>query len=368
MSEVFATWQPDGSEDLADGEALHLAFYEGGNVERPRTWRAAPTTRLIDLVLADVGRRLEAIRAGRHPPSITVLDYGTGTGFSVIELLKRWKAEGWEAELRRLGVAFTLLLSDVPTGWYAKAYGMLGSREFVRFHSLTDPTTGRFVPLPRMVPAESVDIAIASGVLHLIPLRSFSQFAEGLRDVLRPKGSFFWDSPDLGPAPEDSILFHDPFRATRQIVLRALANEHDLSETIARLGRSAREEYGDVAQRLADERQSSTPAARQAARHAAGKQIISPAHPSASIADHLSAHLEGEISFEKIEMLPQEYLDVALVPSNQRYLLEIESSELRRALTSLVMLHEVFPSIRSGASATREGYRVHWSFGSFAKA
>ena len=137
-------WSPTGLEDMADGEALHRFLYIGGDLNEPRRWASGSTGVLVRLVLDALFERIEAVRRGEHEPSIRLVDYGTGTGFATIELIKAGRERGLFAALDSAGIDFQVHLMDLPSGWFAKGYELLRSQPFTHFHSLRDAASGRF--------------------------------------------------------------------------------------------------------------------------------------------------------------------------------------------------------------------------------
>jgi hypothetical protein len=135
-------WQPDGSENLADGEALHRLLYHDGDLRRPKGWCANATAILVRKALIRIEECLDQVRAGLRTPEITIMDYGTGTGFAVIELLKACKDRGLLRQLDKCGVKFEINMLDIPSGWFAKGYELLKECRYVRFASIRSPANG----------------------------------------------------------------------------------------------------------------------------------------------------------------------------------------------------------------------------------
>ena len=71
-------WVPEGlsESEIADGEAYHRALYIDGDLGRPAGWHRDSVDRLIQLAIPHISE------------GSTIVDYGSGTGGSAIELLK----------------------------------------------------------------------------------------------------------------------------------------------------------------------------------------------------------------------------------------------------------------------------------------
>jgi hypothetical protein len=61
----------------------------------------------------------------------------------------------------------------------------------------------------------------------------------------------------------------------------------------------------------------------------------------------------------------EEAVDALSVPSNQRFLSEFSSPELRRLVIATLMAHEIVPAIRRTRSATTHGFSVQWTYGEY---
>ena len=71
-------WSPEGltQAEIDDGEAYHRALYLDGDISRPAGWHRDSVKHLLDLALPHIDE------------GSLVVDYGSGTGGSAIELLK----------------------------------------------------------------------------------------------------------------------------------------------------------------------------------------------------------------------------------------------------------------------------------------
>jgi SAM-dependent methyltransferase len=356
-------WHPTGTEDMADGEALHHLLYRNGDLRRPKPWCAGSAAPLLRQAVDAIEDVLARIREGRHAPEITILDYGTGTGFAVIELLKVLNERGVLRQVESMDVALTIHMLDIPSGWFAKGYELLKDCRYVRFASIRSAENGAFLPLASVVGAKRMDLVIASMVFHLIPRSAFSRLFCDLAAVLRDDGILLWHSPDIGPAPADAVLFHEPNRRLRREVIRLMNDPGALAAIVDRVPDEERDQYRDLSPLLRDAGRRLTPQARAAAQAAADRQILPAANDAGTIEQALAPWFEGEIFTRSFEMRPDDSIRAMLIPSNQRYLPEIENLQARAQLTSLLMHHAVLPALCESLAGTAYGFSMHWTYG-----
>ena len=224
-------WTPEdlSSEDIGDGEAYHRALYPSGDLGAPSSWHRDSVGPLIELALPHITN------------GSVVVDYGTGTGASAIELLKKLDDE----EIR-----VDLILVDPLVSWFSKAWDLLGDRDDVHFELsiLTDADGNTsFRDLREILGGRKADVIISSSTLHLVPARAMGGLAEQFAESLTKGGALVWDSGDLesGFRPGDSALLHDPYRRVREILrtdaqresLLAMMSDEDRNKSEKRLDR-----------------------------------------------------------------------------------------------------------------------------------
>ena len=96
-------WEPDSisQNEIADGEAYHRALYINGDIGRPANWHRESAEMLVQLAIPHI------------KDGSLVVDYGSGTGGSAIELLK---------EVENRGMEINLVLIDPLVSWFSKAW------------------------------------------------------------------------------------------------------------------------------------------------------------------------------------------------------------------------------------------------------
>jgi SAM-dependent methyltransferase len=355
--ETRRTWAPPPHTDLADGEALHRLLYHDGDLERPRRWCSFGAQVLNRWLTEFASARVAQILAGTAAPRLRILDYGTGTGFQAIELLKEWAATGLLRRLAELGVDFRLYLTDIPSVWVARGFELFRGHDNVSFFPIRDEATGRFLPLSEVLGGEQVDVVLASMVFHLIPVAALPATLAGIADALAPGGALLFNTPDLGPRRPRALLAHDANRALRGAVLTMLASEARTRELLAGLP-------GDeIADDLARARAGWTPELAARARLAADRQILPAPNDLGALLRPMARWFHGEIVVDSAEMLGEDVVDAILVPANQRYLGDIEDPAARARVSRFLMTHHVLPPITRGPAGTGAGFNLQWTLG-----
>ena len=216
-------WRPEGLTDLQadDGEAYHRALYHGGNIGLPAGWHKRSVEKLIELSLPHIKE------------GALVVDYGSGTGGSAIELLKN---------LDERNVSVELIMIDPLVSWFAKAREIIGNRRGLHFEiSIQMDSSGKakFRRLEDMLVGRKADVIISSSTLHLVPAKAISDLASQFADCLKPEGVLVWNSGDLESdfRPANSALLHDPYRSVREI----LRDDEERRKALHKMGKSESE-------------------------------------------------------------------------------------------------------------------------------
>lgn len=342
-------WRPDPDTDLEDGEALHRIIFRGGDIRFPAPWCSAATGFVTGRALAAVEARLEQVGRGE---TVAVLDYGAGTGTAAIELLKAFHERNLERRVAERGAELVVHLVDIPSSWYAKGYELLAAQPSIRFHSLR-ADGGGFRPLADLLGSGSIDVAMVNMVFHLIPARALPRTVDGLAEAIRPGGALLWSAPDLGPAPRDTVLLHDPNRMLRERWLELLAGEREPSPPIAAIVAEARAGRDPDSARAAQER---------------ADRRIRPRPLAGEVVEALERRFDGETRTAAYEMLAEDIVDGLLVPSNQaEFMPEIAVRDDRESVIRELMTAEVIPALRAGPAATGLGLDFHWVLGDYSR-
>jgi SAM-dependent methyltransferase len=338
-------WRPAADTDLEDGEALHRIIFRGGDIRFPSPWCGGATGFVTGRALAAVEARLDQAGPGE---TVAVLDYGAGTGTATIELLKAFRERGLDRRFADRRAKLVVHLVDIPSSWFAKGHQLLGDQPSTRFHSLR-AEGGGFRPLTDLVAAGQVDVAMVNMVFHLIPARALPRTIDGLADAVRPGGRLLWSAPDLGPAPRDTVLLHDPNRLLRELWLELLAGEREPAPEVAAIVAQARTGRDAGSARADQER---------------ADRRIRPRPLASEVVAALERGFDGATRTAAYEMLAEDIVDGLLVPSNQaEFMPEIAARADRETVIRELMTAAVIPGLRAGPAATGLGLDFHWVLG-----
>jgi hypothetical protein len=388
IPEERLSWRPDGSEDREDGQALHRFLYRDGGIEHPRRWCFASTGALVAAILDEVERRLAGIEsASRTGRALRLVDYGAGTGLAALELIHGLADKGLLKRFETRGIAFELLVLDLPSGWFAKAHELLEGLPFVRFESLKDPATGRIrrlseivaagapsrarpqrasARIPRLSP-EGVDVVFASMVLHLVQPKALPALVDGVAEALKRDGVFLWNTPDTAPAPADACVIHAANRLLRGVLSEVLDDETRLASVIAKVPEAERGRYDHLPIRVREIRHGLTADERARLRALGDKQVLPVPTEVSEIHAQLCRRFLGDTSTSMSVLSEEDAIALALLPANQRYFAEVPERDCRIALITLLLRTEVLPRLRKGPARHPTGLNLHWTFGRYVK-
>ena len=315
-------WEPDGlsESEIADGEAYHRALYHNGDLDRPAGWHIDSVSKLISLAVPHI-----------EEGSI-VVDYGSGTGGSAMELLKI---------LDERGVRVELILVDPLQSWFGKAREILEHRDDVHLElSLERGEDGktRFRKLDEILSGRKADVIISSSTLHLIPEKKIGSLTGEFQQSLSEGGVFVWNSGDIECdfRPGNSARLHDPYRAVREI----LRKDERRVEILEKMGDGVAETEESRLDKI----------------------FPIPYSLDVIIEALIEAGFEGEVTDEVIDFSREDAERFILVPR----LAEI-AAPLREGNTRDSAIREslniVFSDMEDGGLADEEFYRSHWVYG-----
>ena len=197
-------WKPGNlpSEELLDGQIYHKSLYFDDHDLNARNWHRDATKPLIDLAINEIKN------------GDIIVDYGSGTGGSAIELVKR---------LDSLGLDFKLILIDPLESWFSNAYKLLKDRPNIFFCKSYDKDSKglfSFIKLDKLLGRNKVDVILSSSTIHLIPAVTLPSLFEEFYHSLSENGKFIWSSGDIPSKdmPSSSNLLHDPYRELHKII------------------------------------------------------------------------------------------------------------------------------------------------------
>jgi hypothetical protein len=186
-------------------------------------------------------------------------------------------------------------------------------------------------------------------VFHLIPARALPRTADGLAEAMRPGGRLLWSAPDLGPAPRETVLLHDPNRLLRVGGLEGRGGDRAPARAIAPMGARARSGRDAGSARVAQER---------------ADRRIRPRPLESEVVEAIGRRFDGATVAAADEMLAEDIVAGLLVPSNQaEFMPEISDRADRETVIRELMSSEVIPELRAGPAATGLGLDFHWVLG-----
>ncbi len=361
-------WQPTGNEDLKDGEALHQFLYENGDITRPKRWCFRATGILVETILKEMEQRIPRIISGQNTKrSITLMDYGAGTGLATLELIKGLQEKGLLKQIEEHNINFNLLLFDFPSGWFAKGYALLHGFPFIRFYSLQLPGTPEIRLINEILGDEKVDVIVASMVLHLVPPKVLPLVSNSFNAVLNDDGILLWNTPDTTPTQANSDVIHATNRALRKTFLACLNSEEKFSEILSKVPENHYPDYADLPHKLREIKQRLTPELAAEAQIRANRQILPNPTDFKHIEQALEQNFTGTHSTLISPLRKQDLLDLALLPANQLYINEVDDVNCRERLITLLLNYEVIPKFCEGPTGHPNGINLHWMYGQCSK-
>ena len=319
-------WKPRDltPEDLADGEAYHRALYPTGSTDVLAGWHEESIIPLVE-------KAAEFIKTGD-----IVVDYGSGSGGSAVELLKLLESQNKNIKL--------VLIDPLPS-WFNKAWDLLHFREdvFFRLSSYTD-LNGKFKirTLEEMLESEKVDYIISASTLHLIPPKVYPKLFTEFHDSLKPEGMFFWNSGDIerDDRPKNTVFLHDPYRRVRDLI----ADDKTYRKKVKQMSEKEAQTTEAVASR------------------------IFPPPPTLNVLkDALTATgFVGEIDFKVVTMNREDARRFITVPRLTEIGGAIKEIEEREKLI-LRNLEIALDEMKKKGQANDSGYRTFWTYGTFRK-
>jgi SAM-dependent methyltransferase len=299
--------------------------------------------------------------------ALTVVDYGVGTGFATLELIKGLEEKGLLQQFKNSGVDFRLAVCDFPSGWFAKAFELLQAFPFVSFYSLKEQPGRKVRLLSELFPAGSVDIIFASMVFHLIPADVLAAVSDSFAKVLKTNGLLLWNTPDTAPTLAYSEVIHRANRMLRICLNRLFDGELKLSSLLSGIPEAEKNDFEEVLSRFEQRAGQLDPETRETARTRAEKQILPLPTDIAAIRQAMDRNFSGKTWVKLSVMTDEELLALALLPANQRNAGEIEPRELREKLLIWLMKYNVLPEIHAGRAGIAGGMNLHWTFGKYFK-
>lgn len=164
--------------EIIDGNTYHNSLYKDGNICTPHNWH--------DTNMKPLCNKLKDIVFD----GIRIIDYGTGTGGSAIEIVKILENKNIKN--------YKLYLVDPLKSWFYKAYKIFGSNNNIEYKLSSSKTTGKriFYDLYDLV-NEKVDVVVMANTIHLIKNKNLDRIFKDISCILKTSGVFMYSSGDI---------------------------------------------------------------------------------------------------------------------------------------------------------------------------
>jgi len=336
-------WLPSGF-GTHDGLCMHDALYPGHNIQVMGEIIRDPIQHFDGLIELELRRLV----ADCEPGSILrILDYGSGTGLVIFELIKLLEKTGLGEQIQARCVSFEIYAVDLPNPWFFVGRKLLQKTGCVKFYSLIDGHTNKILLLDQIFPEKSIDLIISSMVFHLIPEKALSGLFRASSRILSPEGSLVWNSPDL---VEDSPLgfkMHTPYRMLRETVTGLLTRQGALETFLDKSFDSPAHVLRFLRSHMLDYRKSFNPeclAELDAFANAYIKpdeRVPSPERLHASLREVFAGHRENRyFPIGEASLYPPIF-----VPSNENYINQLPPGLLRTWLINVILHDHVIPEL-----------------------
>lgn len=360
-------WAPEENMSLVDGYFMHDAIYPGHMNDRLGDTISAPIGVFIESVLDRVREKIGHIESGREEPDLRVIDYGSGTGLAIIELLKAMQQSGLSERIIENNINVEFYAIDLPTNWFAVGRRLLKDLGCVRFYTIFDPDSRSFITVDEIFPEGSIDIIMSSMVFHLIPKNAFSSLFEAFSSILCAHGSLLWNSPDLVPDSNKCFKMHTPYRMLREKINSLILDDAELQKLLSINLTSPKYMVDYIRSNLPDYVRSFNKKSLEGLNQAADR-YIKPDSQVPTVEELHSLQLKefaGQFSCQSFDIDDQHIYPPILVPSNENYCNQLPAGVLRTMLIHVILNDVVIPEIKK----TQESgvMSIGWVFGSYQK-
>lgn len=182
------------TENNIDAEAYHKTIYNSDGT--PKNWHKNNMKSIIE--------KIDNYVTHRDLKHITITDYGTGTGGSILEVISM---------LKRKGIKYTIYLVDILESWFHKAYELFKDDNDIHFILNSTRIDGKFKQVPiDLILSRNSDVVICGNMIHLIPETKFISTMTSLKNITKPDGIIVMNSGNVDYANRTNLLFDEPFK------------------------------------------------------------------------------------------------------------------------------------------------------------
>tara|TARA_R110002073_G_scaffold312108_3_gene483403 strand:- start:25 stop:1170 length:1146 start_codon:yes stop_codon:yes gene_type:complete len=353
-------WKASSGLSDYDGLCMHSAIYPGLHTEVRGEIINEPIQYFANLIEAELVSYLEGVDDG---DTLRVVDYGSGTGLVIHELLKLLEGSEPGKQILAKNINLEIYAVDLPNAWFLVGKDLLQHEGRVKFYSLLDESTQKIRQLDQIFPEHSIDIIFSSMVFHLIPEKAMPALFQACRRILRPGGRLLWNSPDL---VEDSPLgfkMHTPYRILRETITRLLTQPSSLQELWKQLIevpayklRYLRNYLPGYCDNFDHERLPELDADADA--------YIKPDNrvpPPEKLHSYLQEVFVGRWENRYFDVGEDSLYPAILIPANEGYINQLPPGLLRTWLIEVLLHTQVLPELRG--QSTDYSLKIGWTFG-----
>ena len=169
--------------DKNDALTYHNSLY---NNSIPRKWHSNN----LEILINNIELKL--------CENITIVDYGTGTGGSAIEIVKLLEKHNIQK--------YKLYLVDVLESWFFHAYNLFKNNNNIEFILLTKKINGKleFLNINDFI-KEKIDIFICANTIHLLKKKNIIKLTNDIYNLLDNNGLFLINSGDINIVDEYNL-------------------------------------------------------------------------------------------------------------------------------------------------------------------
>ncbi len=355
-------WQESSGLAAYDGLCMHDAIYPGHLVVSRGEIIDEAIQYFVELVGAGLRQYLEAVSDGE---TLRVLDYGSGTGLVIHELLKLLESSSLGKEIVERRINLEIYAVDLPNAWFLVGKELLQPTGCVRFYSLLDESSQKIRKLDQVFPECSIDFIFSSMVFHLIPEKALPDLFQSCRQVLRPGGQLIWNSPDLIVDSPSGFKMHTPYRMLRDNVTWLLTKPNALDDFWQTLDDVPDYKVRYLRRHLPGYRDSFN-RDRLAELDAAADTYIRPDNrvpPPEQMHAYLQASLSGQWENKYFEVGEDSLYSPILIPANEGYINQLPPGLMRTWLIEVLLHKQVIPELVH--QSADQSLKLGWTFGCY---
>lgn len=355
-------WKASSGLAAYDGHCMHDAIYPGHNINVRSEIINEPIQYFVGLMEAELSQYLETSEEGK---TLRILDYGSGTGLVIHELLKLLESSGLGQQLDARHINLEIYAVDLPNAWFLIGKELLQYNDCVKFYSLLDESTNKIRQLDQIFPEQSINIIFSSMVFHLIPEKALPGLFQACQRILSHGGKLVWNSPDLVDDSPAGFKMHTPYRMLREEVTNLLVKQGALEDFWEQLSAVPDYRLRYLQSHLPRYRDNFNPDS-LAGLDANANTYIKP-DDQVPLPEQMHAYLQASFSgkWEKRYYAASEdsFYSPILVPANEGYINQLPPGLMRTWLIEVILHNQVMPELLNQSGS--HSLNIGWIFGRY---